>query len=103
MSARVQTDEDFLLEVIRGLVADALDAGWNAREIHLSHDDALVQLMEVGGPALCQIARAVGGQITGQREALDRVRAVCDGWDRLSRGETSTTARIRAAIDGRQL
>ena len=33
-------------------------------------------------------------------QALGRVRDLCDHWDEISKGETSTTRQIRAAIDG---
>lgn len=42
----------------------------------------------------------------GQRDALDaltRIAAVCDDWDRLSRGESTTTHRIRAAANPFQI
>lgn len=46
---------------------------------HIEQHDARVQLAAVAG-----------------------VLALCDEWDQLSKGETPTTARIRAAINGRQ-
>lgn len=37
-----------------------------------------------------------------RHDAVAGVLALCDEWDQLSKGETPTTARIRAAINGRQ-